>query len=72
MSKMKELWEEQRHEDAIDAYIESQNQELRKEGAEELRIGIIRELEYSIRGALDDGVRYGLTVALEYVKNANI
>jgi hypothetical protein len=71
MSKMKELWAEEQ-DNAYSDYLESLNQEFRKEGAEELRISIIRELEYSIRGATDTGVRYGLTVALEYVKNANI
>lgn len=71
MSKMNQLSIEEQ-EAAYDSYVEEQRQELRKEGAEELRNDIMRELEYSIAGATDDGVRYGLVVAMEYVKRAFI
>jgi hypothetical protein len=68
---MKELSIEEQ-EAAYADYIESLNQDFRKEGAEELRKDILRELEYSINSASDDGVRYGLTVALNYVLKASI
>lgn len=71
MSKMKELYMEQVEEDYA-AYVESLNQDLRKEGAEELRNEILRNIQNSINFATDDGVRYGLTVALNYVLQASI
>jgi hypothetical protein len=71
MSKMNELSIEQQEEDYA-AYVESLNQDLRKEGAEELRAGILRELQLSLSMASDTGVKYGLTVAINYVMQANI
>jgi hypothetical protein len=71
MSKMKELYMEQVEADYA-LYVESQNQDLRREGAEELRNEIIRNIQTSINFAPDDGVRYGLTVALNYVLQASI
>lgn len=71
MSKMKELYMEQVEADYA-LYVESQNQELRKEGAEELRIEIMRKIEASMKFGTDDSVNYGLTIALNHVIQASI
>jgi hypothetical protein len=71
MSKMNELSIEEQEEHYAE-YVESLNQEFRKEGAEELRTSILRELQLSLSMATDDGVKYGLTIAINYVMQANI
>jgi hypothetical protein len=71
MSRMKELYMDQVENDYA-LYVESLNQDLRHEGAEELRNDIVRSIQQSIAHATDDGVRYGLTIALNYVIDASI
>lgn len=72
MSSMKELWEEQRHEAAIDEYIESEKQDLRKEGAEEMRIEILRALQEYVGRAWTPEIKHGLQTAIVIVEQANI
>jgi len=72
MSKMKELWEEQRHEADIDSHIEFEKQELRKEGAEELRQDITRELKALVSKAWTEPEKMALMAAIIVTERASI
>lgn len=58
--------------DAYEAYVESEAMELRREGAEEMRIEITRALEAQVRKAMTSQEKFGLNVALVVVAQANI
>ena len=70
MSKSKELYMEQVEADYA-AYIESQNQDLRREGAEELRKDILRSLE-SAKAFASKEMLFAFDKAIAYVKRASI
>ena len=53
-----------------DEYLESQREELRKEGAEELRLEILRELKHQSSRAVVSGVKIGIETALVVVEQA--
>lgn len=71
MSKMNEL-SLQEQEAAWDEYVESQRQELRKEGAEELRQDILREIDHEIRRLWDPQQKFGMQVAKVIIERASI
>lgn len=69
MSKMNELSIDH---DAYEAYVESERMELRLEGAEELRIDIIRELDTQILKAWTNDAKLALQAAKIIVERASI
>lgn len=71
MSKMNELSIEDNMA-AYEDYIESERQELRKEGAEELRKDILRELESYANRAWTSEIKQGLLTAAVIVEQASI
>ena len=70
MNNLKEMYMEQVEADYAD-YVESQNQALRREGAEELRIGILRSLE-SAKEFASTEMLPAFDKAIAYVKRATI
>jgi uncharacterized protein YdhG (YjbR/CyaY superfamily) len=70
MNNLKEMYMEQVEADYAE-YIESQNQALRREGAEELRIGILRSLE-SAKEFASAEMLPAFDKAIDYVKRATI
>jgi hypothetical protein len=70
MSKTKEEYMAQIEEDYA-AYVEAQNQAFRREGAEELRIGILRSLE-SAKEFASTEMLLAFDKAIAYVKQATI
>lgn len=71
MSKMNMLSIEEQ-EQAYDEYLEFQRQELRKEGAEELRKAILADIEYEMRRLWDPQQKFGMQVAKVVIESANI
>lgn len=69
MGKMNELSLAEQ-EDAYEAYIESQREDLRNEGAEELRLDILRELKNQSLRAVDKQQKWGLETAIVVVERA--
>lgn len=69
MGKMNELSLAEQ-ETLYDEYLESQREELRKEGAEELRIEILRELKNQSSRAAVSGVKIGIETAIVVVEQA--
>lgn len=55
-----------------DLYVESQKQELRKEGAEELRIDILRQIESEMYRLWDPQSKFGMQVAKVIIERASI
>lgn len=70
MNKTKEMYMEQIEADYA-AYIESQNQALRKEGAEELRQDILRSLE-AAKAFASKEMLVAFDKAISYVNRATI
>ena len=70
MTKTKEQYMEQIEADYAD-YVEAQNQALRKEGAEELRNDILRNLEAAKAFASTETL-FAFDKAISYVKRATI
>lgn len=70
MTKSREMYMEQIEADYAD-YVESQNQALRREGAEELRNDILRSLE-SAKAFASKEVTFAFDKAIAYVKRATI
>jgi hypothetical protein len=70
MSKTKEEYMEQIENDYA-MYVEEQNQAFRREGAEELRIGILRSLE-SAKEFASAEMLPAFDKAIDYVKRATI
>lgn len=71
MSKMNELSLEEQYA-AYEQYIEEQRQELRREGAEELRAEILREIEAQLPKMWDPNGKHGLNTAKVIVTRAQI
>ena len=71
MSKMNQLSIEEQ-EAAYDSYVEEQRQELRKEGAEELRKDILRQIDEEMRRLWDPQQKFGMQVAKIVVERAFI
>ena len=69
MSKMNELSIDH---DAYEQYVEAGNNELRREGAEELRIEILRALDVEERKAWTSQERFAYNVAKIIVEQASI
>lgn len=69
MSKMNELSID--HE-AYEQYVESANMELRREGAEELRIEILRALDVEARKGWTQQEKFAYNVAKVIVEQASI
>lgn len=69
MSKMNELSIDH---DAYEAYVESERMDLRREGAEEMRIEIVRELDAQIRKAWTKDAKIALEAAKIIVERATI
>jgi hypothetical protein len=69
MAKMNELSIAEQ-EALYEEYVESQREELRKEGAEELRIEILRELEVQKGRAVTSPQAFGIQVAMVVVEKA--
>lgn len=69
MSKMNELYLAEQ-EEYYDQMIEDQREELRKEGAEELRIEITRMLDAVLKRAWTKEVEQGIRTALVIVEQA--
>lgn len=71
MSKMNELSIEQQ-EASYELFIEAQRDELRREGAEEMRIEIVRELDVQIRKAWTKDAKLALEAAKIIVERATV
>jgi hypothetical protein len=71
MSKMNELSIEQQ-EASYEMFIESQRDELRSEGAEEMRIEILRAIDAEMLKVWDKQQKFGLQVAKVLVEQAAI
>lgn len=71
MSKMNELSIAEQ-ESAYEEYVEEQRQELRREGAEEMRIEILRAINEERRRMWDKQQQFGLDVAKVIVEGASI
>lgn len=71
MSKMNELSLEEQ-EQAYEAYVEAQRQDLRLEGAEELRQDILREIDKEMRRLWDPQQKFGMGVAKIIIERASI
>lgn len=71
MSKMNEASIDEQ-ETAYAEHVEEQRQHLRKEGAEELRRDIIRELESLTKRAWTSQEKHGYQTAMVIVERANI
>lgn len=71
MSKMNELSLEEQ-ETAYAEYVESMNQDLRREGAEELRAELLRELNDLARKAWTPQEKHGYQTAIVVVERASI
>lgn len=69
MSKMNALSIDAQ-ETLYEQYIESQREELREEGAEELRIGLLRELEVRISRAWTSQEKSAYQTAMVIVEQA--
>jgi len=69
MSKMNELSID--HE-AYERYVESMNMELRREGAEELRVEILRALDVEARKAWTQQEKFAYNVAKIVIEQATI
>lgn len=69
MSKMNELSIDH---DAYEAYVESERMELRREGAEELRIELLRELDVQVRKAWTQDAKLAFEAAKIVVERATI
>lgn len=71
MSKMNQLSIDAQ-EAAYEEYVEEQRQALRKEGAEELRKDILRELNELVKKAWTNHEKHGYQTAIVVVERANI
>lgn len=71
MSKMNELSLEQQ-EASYEMFIESQRDDLRSEGAEEMRIEILRAIDAEMLKVWDSQQKFGLQVAKVLVEQAAI
>ena len=71
MSKMNELSLEQQ-EASYELFIEAQRDELRSEGAEEMRIEILRAIDAEMIKVWDKQQKFGLQVAKVLVEQAAI
>lgn len=71
MSKMNELSLEQQ-EASYELFIEAQRNELRQEGAEEMRIEIIRALDAESKRTASKDVAFGLKTAIVVAEQASI
>ena len=71
MSKMNELSIDEQ-ENAYAEHVEEQRQELRKEGAEELRQSVLRELEDLKRTSWTSQERIAYNAAIIVVERTNI
>lgn len=71
MSKMNELSLEAQ-EASYEMFIESQRDELRSEGAEEMRIEILRAIDAEMLKVWDKQQKFGLQVAKVLVEQASI
>jgi len=60
------------NEELLEEFVEHQRQELRKEGADELRASIVAELEHRIRGSWTQQEKVTLMTAKLIVEAANI
>jgi hypothetical protein len=69
MSKMNELSIDH---DAYEAYVESERMELRREGAEEMRIELLRSIDAEMLKVWDKQQKFGLQVAKVLVEQASI
>lgn len=69
MSKMNELSIDH---DAYEAYVESERMDLRREGAEELRIEVLRELDQQVRKAWTQDAKLAFEAAKIVVERATI
>lgn len=69
MSKMNELSIDH---DAYEAYVESERMNLRREGAEEMRIEILRELDVQIRKAWTNDGKLAFQAAKIIVERASV
>ena len=69
MSKMNELSIDH---DAYEAYVESERMDLRREGAEELRIEVLRELDVQVRKAWTQDAKLAFEAAKIVVERATI
>lgn len=69
MSKMNELSIDH---DAYEAYVESERMDLRREGAEELRSDILRELDVQVRKAWTQDAKLAFEAAKIVVERATI
>lgn len=69
MSKMNELSIDH---DAYEQYVESANMELRREGAEELRVEILRALDVESRKSWTQQEKFAYNVAKIVVEQATI
>lgn len=58
--------------DAYEAYVESERMDLRREGAEEMRIEIIRAIDAEMLKVWDSQQKFGLQVAKVLVEQAFI
>jgi hypothetical protein len=58
--------------ESYEAFVEDEKNTLRKEGAEEMRIEITRELKNQLRKAVTSQEKFGLQVALVVVAQATI
>lgn len=70
MSKMNELSIAEQ-EEQYEAYLEFQRNELRAEGAEELRLEILRQLDALERRAWTPDIRHGLRTAIVVAESAS-
>jgi hypothetical protein len=59
-----------REEALYEEYVESQREELRKEGAEELRIEILRLIRQEVARSTTSNMKFGLLVAETVVEQA--
>jgi hypothetical protein len=71
MSKTKE-WLMSTIEQDYEKFVEEEKNVLRKEGAEEMRIEITRELKNQMHKAVTSQEKFGLQVALVVVTQASI
>lgn len=71
MSKMSQEYDDAQHE-AYSEYVEAQRQELRKEGAEEMRKEILRLIDAEFIRAWTAETRHGMMTAKVLAERANI
>lgn len=71
MSKMNELSIDEQ-ETLYEQYLEDQNNALRREGAEELRVDILRQLGELERRAWTREIQQGIRTAIVVVESASI